>query len=560
MSIVSIIDQHIGPPKDSGPRELVYVFSRIDRMGHFVELYMVRTLFPNFDRYFIVTPSPTKRPIANRAVFDLYCREMTWVAIDDAEVDAYSQQNSYDNPNYRIFSRGSRVYVLINEQILIQMLFGLIAGGAELPKWTLPEDTIANGRELERKLGIRENQHVVTVHIREHNAQRPFDHLVHVRNASVDNYRPAIQHLIKLGFAVVRLGDTTMTPLGSSPGELIDLPFHSDRNDFADPYFMWRSRFFVGMGAGPSTIPFVFGVPMLLVNMFERIVINGARDRLMYKTFFVKELGRRLRYREFVTSPYRDLYLDEEFERAGVVVEENSAEDILCGVKEMVEFVERGFTFDEEAAARFRGADWLAHCTYMTRNEHFPYFQPYLSHTLPCFEYYKNHPELIADMNIDMAALHSGSKTQNGPSRSHHLVPTSGWPEPAMGRWLTKFPQDLFSPVMTVRGWYSDGWVATDSLITVGGGAVDTLIVRGLIPQIRDPKYEAQLKVVVDGVKLGQAALRPGEWEIKISIPAAKEPRSIKLSFSGGQVLPAPDGRLVGALIGVIGLASGMPN
>lgn len=525
-------------------------------MGHFVELYLLRTLFPNFDRYFIVTPSPTKRPIANRAVFDLYCSEMTWVAIDDPEVDAYSQQNSYDNTNYRIFSRGSRVYVLINENLLIQMLWGLIAGGAELQKWTLPEETIAMGRELERKLGIRENQHVITIHIREHNELRPFDHLTRVRNASVDNYRPAIQHLIKQGFAVVRLGDATMTPLGSSPGELIDLPFHHDRRDIADPYFMWRSRFFIGTGAGPSNIPFVFGVPMLLVNMFENLVYSGPHDRLMYKTFFVKELGRHLSYREFITSPYRDFSLDEEFERAGVVIGENTAEDILCGVKEMIEFVERGFTFDEDTAARFRGVDWFAHCTRMTKNASPPYYQSFLSRTLPCFDYFKSHPELIADMDLDLAAAHSGFKAQIGLSRPHHMIPTSGWPEPALSRWLANFPQDLFSPLMTVRGWYLDGWVAAESLVTVGGGTADTLIIRGLIPHISDPEYQTDLKVRVDGVLLAQATLRPGEWEVKTSIPVAREQRSIELSFSRGQALPVPDGRMVGALIRVIGLAS----
>jgi putative glycosyltransferase (TIGR04372 family) len=560
LSIVSVIEQHIGRPKESGPRELVYVFSRIDRMGHFYELYLVRTLFPNFDRYFIVTPSPMKRPIANRAVFDFFRGEMSWVSIDDPEVDAYAEQNSYNNPNYRIFSRGSRLYVLINEERLLHMKYGLIEGGTELPKWNLPKDIIKKGRELEKKFGIREAQHVVTIHMREYNPQRPFERLTRGRNTSVENYRPAIRHLIELGFAVIRIGDATMTPLASSRGELIDLPFHPNREDFADLYFMWRSRFFIGTGAGPGNIPNVFGVPVLLVNMFQRTMFNGPRERLMYRPLFVKALGRRLTYREFVTSPYRDFSLDEEFEQAGVILEENSAEDILSGVKEMIEFVEQGFTVDEEIAAKFRGVDWFAHCTWMMENKFHPYFQPYICHTLPCFEYFKNYPELIADMDIDLSAPRSGSKTHTDTLRLRHLAPTRGWPDPAVSRWLAKFPEDLYSPLMTVSGWYPDGWVAVDSLITVGGGEVDTLIVRGSIPQIDDSKYQADLKVKVDGVMFGQATLRPGEWEVKISIPAAKELRLIELAFSEGQALPVPDGRIVGALIQVIGLASAMPT
>jgi hypothetical protein len=124
---------------------------------------------------------------------------------------------------------------------------------------------------------------------------------------------------------------------------------------------------------------------------------------------------------------------------------------------------------------------------------------------------------------------------------------------------LEKFPGDLQHPDLEYSGIYEDGWVSEASFFRLAQGPGDRLVVRGLLPLIKDPGFTTQLRVLVDGKLVAARQLRPGPFEVAADVPGAGT-RRVELHFSAHQQLPGGDGRPFGARLDCVGFVGASPG
>lgn len=118
---------------------------------------------------------------------------------------------------------------------------------------------------------------------------------------------------------------------------------------------------------------------------------------------------------------------------------------------------------------------------------------------------------------------------------------------------ISKFPADLASPELKYSGIYKDGWLEQkSSLYLTQPNLNGKLIVKGMIPQILDPKFQTELQIFIDNQEVAKKVLAFGEFEIQIPSQKAGKHQVI-LRFSNLQTLPAPDNRKIGALLNFMG-------
>ncbi|MEQ8815094.1 MAG: TIGR04372 family glycosyltransferase [Thalassobaculum sp.] len=133
------------------------------------------------------------------------------------------------------------------------------------PFAALDSATVEQGDAALAELGVAADTPIVTLHVREPGYLRDHASRMAPRDADVTSYHEAVRYLTGRGYAVVRLGDETMTPLPDWQG-VIDYPFSGKKADWMDVYLAARCRFHVGTSSGMSFIPLLFARPVLFTN------------------------------------------------------------------------------------------------------------------------------------------------------------------------------------------------------------------------------------------------------------------------------------------------------
>lgn len=143
---------------------------------------------------------------------------------------------------------------------------------------------IPKSHELElesqlKALGVPADAWFVCVHAREHGYAmeiKPYRHKIPPsyrheqedhRNVDIMDFFPAIDYIKSMGGMVVRMGDPSMTPIGTIDG-VIDYPFTEYWSMPMDLYLISRCRFVLGCNSGFSwCFPHCFDKPVLVTNI-----------------------------------------------------------------------------------------------------------------------------------------------------------------------------------------------------------------------------------------------------------------------------------------------------
>ncbi len=185
-------------------------------------------------------------------------------------------------------------------------------------------------------LGIDPSSWFVCLHVRE-SGFRKDEGRREYRNSSIFNYLPAIIEIIKAGGIVVRMGDSTMTPLPEIKN-LIDYPFTEHKSALMDLQLIRSCRFFIGTDSGIMDTAKMFRKDTLITNMVGWISAYPLRkkDRGIYKYVFHKPIHRYLTLQEILND---DWSMQALFGRISDDYElvENTPEDIKDGVLEYLD-------------------------------------------------------------------------------------------------------------------------------------------------------------------------------------------------------------------------------
>lgn len=170
------------------------------------------------------------------------------------------------------------------------------------------------------------------------------------RNSDIKNYLCAAKYITDVGGFALRMGSVVADKLPDlNNPRIIDYASYY-RTDFGDIYLHAKCKFSLGDTAGIWTLPTAFHVPVACVNHLSTFDITPYRkgDLFIPKKVWSVEEKRFLTFREILESDVCRFFSGEQFSKAGLVVVENTAEEILDLTKEMNERLDGTFEYTKE--------------------------------------------------------------------------------------------------------------------------------------------------------------------------------------------------------------------
>jgi putative glycosyltransferase (TIGR04372 family) len=218
----------------------------------------------------------------------------------------------------------------------------------------LPAKMVDPAEKLCQKLGLNTERPIVVLHTREHGYHRLRGQAF--RNADVRNYIPAVRALVERGYTVVRIGDRKMTSIRRDVPELVELPRLDGYDPILDPYFLERCEFMISCQSGPCSLARALGKPNVVVNaVYNHTTLPEVNELFAFKRYLDAN-GTELGVEEALRRGAHLFDRTEHFERAGIRLEDTTADEIHAAVLEMLEGLDDPDRPDTELQARVRRA------------------------------------------------------------------------------------------------------------------------------------------------------------------------------------------------------------
>jgi putative glycosyltransferase (TIGR04372 family) len=192
--------------------------------------------------------------------------------------------------------------------------------------------------------GIDLSNKIVCLHVRDSaylEQQQPnIDFSYHsMRDASLENYVPAIKFLANNGYTIVRLGHATNQRLSIDIPGFIDAC--NDTSDLMELVLYDKCEFFLGTNSGPLAISAMLDKPTLLVNCAPAVLFYAKFGRCIYKTLWKNKkmvdfdkICKGLTIDKVTNIKVRDCYDSHLLSKNGFEYIENTSSDILDAVIE----------------------------------------------------------------------------------------------------------------------------------------------------------------------------------------------------------------------------------
>lgn len=256
--------------------------------------------------------------------------------------------------------------VAINETALCATVFSKWNGREPLLK--PPPYLFEKGWQALEKLGVPRGSWFVCVHSREGGYSPGDEHLHSYRNSDIEDYRLAIEAIVAQGGWCIRVGEPSSKPLPPIKGA-IDYAHSSFKSDWMDVFLCANCLFFLGNSSGLYLLSSIFGIPSALANLMpisnSLPVVPG--DIGIPKVLKRRDTGELLDYADILRSPCGDYRFSEQYAKEGILVEENTREDIRDLAIEMLEQCQGRAVYgieDDVLQRRFQGNFKLGHYSF----------------------------------------------------------------------------------------------------------------------------------------------------------------------------------------------------
>lgn len=294
--------------------------------------------------YFIFCGKPCNRPL-----LEMYRRRLTII-----ESPALHKIFNICLPLLRKTSLHEPLRYILNEYRLFDEVRPVLS--------FTPEEE-ERGRRGLSAMGIGENDWFVCFHNRDSAYLKSTipnaDFSYHdYRDCHVENFLEAARLVVKRGGFALRMGALVAEPLPQT-GEprIIDYAtrFH---DEFLDLFLISKCRFFIGSDTGLAQVATVFDRPIVNTNV-PRVDWASFRrhDIFIHKKIRSAREGRLLTYAEILERGISDFMRGDQFKAAGLVLEENTPDEIADAAREMLARLDGGWKPDpavEDLQERYR--------------------------------------------------------------------------------------------------------------------------------------------------------------------------------------------------------------
>jgi len=333
--------------KQNNKKNVIYLAPHLYSFGEFAyHIFALKNIYYESIITVIAYPSQIKLITkVNKSLYNIATRDINLVLSTDNDLLWYTTRYSDKDKYSEIVVDNDYKFILYPYQRLYEQFYLLFQNQKPRYYLSLSDIELKAGEILKHKFKIPENAPIVTLHVRDSGFYGKNDRSK-CRNATIDNYFPAIKYLIDNGYYVIRLGDKKMTPLKVSWPQFIDAPFHKDYIDMVDPYFIASSKFIISSNSGPYMIAAAFGIPRLATNFLINPINQCAweNDIFLFKKIYSHNLKRMLTFDEFYCS--RLFANPEDHEQYDIDYIENTPEEILMATKEMIDRLKGSINID----------------------------------------------------------------------------------------------------------------------------------------------------------------------------------------------------------------------
>ncbi len=204
------------------------------------------------------------------------------------------------------------------------------------PQLSFTPEEIRKGKELLASMGV--TSWYVCIHARDpvYLSDRDSTNRMSFRDCSIDSYLKSAEHITKKGGFVIRMGAKTEKPLKTSNPRIIDYA-NLYRSDFGDVFLTGHCRFFLGSSGGLILLATALGVPAIGCNYIPLGWPPLSKNELYLPKKLLDSRTRRfLTFKQIANTDVLYFYDTGSYERAGLVLVENSPEEILEVTKEMM--------------------------------------------------------------------------------------------------------------------------------------------------------------------------------------------------------------------------------
>ncbi len=239
------------------------------------------------------------------------------------------------------------------------------------PIISFTEQEKLSGKELLEKMGINKGDWFICFHVRDeayvNSLLKKGDSRYTYRNSTLKNIFPALEYVTTQGGYTLRMGAKVHEKIPELHNQKIIDYSTLYRTGLGDIYLPAKCKFFVGTGSGVASIAEIFNVPEVRINfvplnpLIPDYTLNhfppGKMDLFIPKKIWSKEKKRFLTFKEELEFDLNFTFDTEDYEKAGLVPVENTAEEILAVTKEMNQRLEETWKSkpeDEELQRRFR--------------------------------------------------------------------------------------------------------------------------------------------------------------------------------------------------------------
>jgi len=198
------------------------------------------------------------------------------------------------------------------------------------------KNEIKNGCLGLAELGIPEDAKLILLCVRDsaylENTDNLRDWSYHnYRDSDIENYKLAAEELAKVGYYVVRMGAHVNKSLKSKNPKVIDYASNGMRSDFMDVYLASICEFVISTGNGADALPVTcFRKPCVFVNYVPILNLFNPKSHSLSitKHHFSPIKNKNLTFKEIISINVGDCLSSDCFEQKGVILIENTPEEI----------------------------------------------------------------------------------------------------------------------------------------------------------------------------------------------------------------------------------------
>ena len=283
-----------------------------------------------------VTPEPrtftvfyAKKPIANDFMLTMWRRVLPF------------GPSLLLDPIYR--AGGRWAWLDVRARGWDQRHFDLRALDARPPHVAFTSPELARGEQILADLGIAPGQPFICLAVRDSaylaSTQPGRDWTYHrYRDSRIETYEPMVRRLADAGYVVLRMGAVVSEPLVTSSPGVIDYANSGLRSDFADVFLFANCAMCISSSTGIDSVAMLFRRPLILVNLpgAGGCQLGGPLRRVMFKTVIDVQTRQPLPLMDERRFQAMSFHRADHYERAGLDLVDNSAEELLAVADEVL--------------------------------------------------------------------------------------------------------------------------------------------------------------------------------------------------------------------------------